>query len=270
MTYAGAAAGRSRFPDRIDLDIPNVARMYDYYLGGAHNFAADRELAEKAIEVRPEVITNARATRDFLRRVVNYALTRGIRQFLDLGTGIPSRGHVHEIAHRQHPETKVSYVDHDPVAVAHAVAILRGVDNTTVTLADLRDVDDVLERATKNLDLTQPVAVLATSVLHFVLDTEAAAEAVARYSEAIAPDSLFALSHSTAIEIPDEAEAIANLYKATATPITMRSPEVLRSWLTEAHLEPILPGIVDVTRWRPDTHPLPELSSVFGGVGLRR
>ncbi|APU14838.1 MULTISPECIES: SAM-dependent methyltransferase [Actinoalloteichus] len=270
MTFAGAEAGRSRFPDRIDLDVPNVARMYDYYLGGAHNFAADRALADQAIAISPDLVDSARATRDFLRRIVVHALDRGIRQFLDLGSGIPSRGHVHEIAHRYHPETRISYVDHDPVAVAHSVAILRGVEQTAVTLADLRDVEDVLVRATRILDLDDPLAVLATAVLHFVPDSDRPGDVIARYAEAVAPGSLVALSHGSNVQPPEVTKGVEDLYRATATPITLRSPEVLRRWLADANLEVVLPGIVDVTRWRPDSPTLPELSSIHGGAGLRR
>ncbi|ASO20257.1 SAM-dependent methyltransferase [Actinoalloteichus hoggarensis] len=270
MTFADAEARRSRFSDRIDLDVPNVARMYDYYLGGAHNFAADRALADQAIAIDPDLVESARATRDFLRRVVVHALDLGIRQFLDLGSGIPSRGHVHEIAHRYHPETRISYVDHDPVAVAHSVAILRGVERTTVTPADLRDVDDVLTRATDILDLRDPLAVLATSVLHFVPDADRPGDVIARYAEAVAPGSLVALSHGTNVKPPEVTKGLEELYRATSTPITLRSPEALRRWLADAGLQVVLPGVVDVTRWRPDVQRLPELSSVHGGMGLRR
>src|SRR5205807_4196712 len=152
---------------RLDLDQPNAARMYDYYLGGSHNTSADRALAERILAADPRVRAVARANRSFLRRVIRLLVAGGIRQFLDLGSGIPTAGHVHEIAHTTDPEVKVAYVDNEPVAVSATRRLITDQRNVTITAADLRDVDTVLTApgVVELLDFSKPVAVLAFSVM---------------------------------------------------------------------------------------------------------
>ncbi|WP_433872261.1 SAM-dependent methyltransferase [Saccharopolyspora sp. CA-218241] len=238
--------------DGIDLDRPNAARMYDYYLGGAHNFAVDRALADEAIRAYPSLPAAAQANRSFLRRIVHLALARGITQFLDLGSGIPTVGNVHEIALRREPDARVAYVDHEAVAVAHSRHLLRDVVGATVTHADLRQVDEVCGApgVREVLDLSRPVALLAIAVLHFVRDEDGPAELLREYRRRLAPGSLIALSHSTDVHLPDSARRAARAYRASANPIQLRHPDELRHWLAHAGTELLPPEVVDVARWR--------------------
>ena len=158
-------------PAELDLDRPNAARMYDYYLGGSHNFAVDRELAGKVLEAWPDMPRAAQANRAFLRRAVRFLLDQGVRQFLDIGSGIPTVGNVHEVAQAAAPDARVVYVDTDPVAVAHSRAILAGDAQTAVVQADGRDPAGLLAHpgVTGLLDLRRPVGLLMVALLHFVL-----------------------------------------------------------------------------------------------------
>ena len=169
-------------PDEIDIERPSVARMYDYFLGGSHNFAADRELAERARQVFPDAPYVVRANRAFLRRAVTALSGLGVDQFLDLGSGIPTVGNVHEIAHAADPSAQVIYVDADPVAAAHATALLQGERRVGVLHADLRDPQAIVSAAADSgrLDFSRPVAVLLVSVLPFVPDEDDPAGIVAR------------------------------------------------------------------------------------------
>ena len=154
----------------VDISRPSAARVYDYYLGGSHNFPADREMARQAIAMWPELPRIMQANRAFMRRAVRYLIGQGVSQFLDIGSGIPTVGNVHEVAQAAEPEARVVYVDVDPVAVAHSRAILAGDDRTDVVHADLRDVQGVLKdpRTVRLLDLSRPVGVLMVALLHFV------------------------------------------------------------------------------------------------------
>jgi SAM-dependent methyltransferase len=179
----------------IDLDRPSAARVYDFYLGGFHNFAADREMGRQAVQMWPDLPEIMRPNRGFLRRAVEFLVDARVRKFLDLGSGIPTVGNVHEVAQRRAPDTKVVYVDNDPVAVEHAQAILAGDDRTTVVHADLRDPDAVLgDPAIRALlDLSRPIAVLMVAVLHFVPDEDDPAGLVARFRDAVPAGSYLAL-----------------------------------------------------------------------------
>jgi hypothetical protein len=237
----------------VDVETPNAARMYDYYLGGSHNFAHDREAAEQAISITSAMIPGARANRAFLRRTVRFCLDAGIRQFLDLGSGIPTVGHVHEIAHAVDPATKVAYVDNEPVAVAHTKLMLADVPTATITQADLRLPQAVLEApgVAGLLDFTQPVAVLAAAVFHFVPDDQDPAAILDGYRKALAPGSYVAMSHFTDhYDTPERISEIKRLYSQTTHGAVHRSfPEFL-ALLGDLPL--VDPGAVYVTDWRPD------------------
>ncbi|MCA1656060.1 MAG: SAM-dependent methyltransferase, partial [Pseudonocardiaceae bacterium] len=179
--------------ESIDLERPNAARIYDYLLGGAANFEQDRVFAEKLLEVMPQARAAARLNRAFLRRAVRFCVEAGIRQFVDIGSGIPTAGNVHEIAQAVAPTTRVLYVDNEPVAVTHSELLLRDNPWATNMRGDLTDPEPVL--ASPLIDFSQPVAVLMVSVLHFVPDSAAPHEAVARYVSALAPGSFLGLSH---------------------------------------------------------------------------
>ncbi len=258
-------------PYGVDLDRPNAARVYDYYLGGAHNFAVDRQMAAQALAGWPELPLIMRANRAFLRRAVRFLVRSGVRQFLDLGSGIPTVGNVHEVAQAEDPATHVVYVDIDPVAVAHSRAILDGDARVRAVHADLRSPADVLDLAQREggLDLSQPVAVLLVAVLHFVPDADDPAGLIASYREATVPGSAIAVCHATADGQGDKADEHRALYARTPTPMTMRSHAEISRLL--AGYELVEPGLVYMSLWRPDDEPpsRPEDYPGYAAVGFR-
>ncbi len=240
-------------PADIDINLPNAARMYDYALGGYHNFAVDREMVERAEAALPGARLVGHANRAFLGRVVRWLVAAGVRQFLDLGSGIPTRGNVHEVAQQGAPDARVVYVDVDPVAVEHGKALLADNPMAGVVAADIRRPGDILGSRVVNdlLDFTQPVAVLMFAVLHFVPDTDDPAGIVARFVDVLPAGSYLALSHaSPPPERPDDAATVQRLYQRTSSPLHLRDRrEVAR--LVDG-LEIVEPGIVAVGRWHPD------------------
>jgi S-adenosyl methyltransferase len=260
---------RDWVPDGTETERPNAARVYDYYLGGSHNFEADREMARRAIELWPDVPKIIRANRAFLHRAIRFIASRGVRQFVDLGSGMPTVGSVHEVARTVTPDARVVYVDIDPVVVAHARMILEGDAYATVINADLSNANGVLGHTDlqRVLDLDEPVAVLMIAVLHFVPDDNRPAEIVAAYHHALAPGSYLALTHATQDgQRPEQASEHRKLYARTATPMTMRShDEIMR---LVAGWDLVEPGLVRMPLWRPDSaEELPEHPQEFAGYG---
>jgi hypothetical protein len=259
-------------PVGIDLDRPSVARVYDFYLGGFHNFAADREMGRQAVQMWPDLPEIMQANRGFLRRSVEYLAGAGVRKFLDLGSGIPTVGNVHEVAQRVAPDARVVYVDNDPVAVEHSRAILTGDDRTAVVQADLRDPDSVLADPVVRdlLDSDGPTAVLMVAVLHFIPDDVDPVGLVARFRDAVPPGSYLALSHATAGERADRAAEHRSLYQRTATPMTMRNREQVQRFFDGYEL--VEPGLVYLSQWRPDpgTSGVDRPERMTGLVGVGR
>jgi hypothetical protein len=239
-------------PDQVDIETPSTARMYDYYLGGSHNFAADRVLAEQAMSVWPDARQFATANRDFLRRAVAMLAGSGIDQFLDLGSGIPTVGNVHEVAQAANPVARTLYVDSDAVAHAHGSALLAGLPYARFLHADLRDPRSVLDSAELKdfLDLDRPVAVLLFLALPFVPDEDDPAAIVAAYREATVPGSHIAVSHGTGDYRPAVAGEVREVYQQASHSMTLRSKERIAELL--AGYELVEPGITDTIRWRPD------------------
>jgi hypothetical protein len=205
----------------IDTSRPHPARMYDYYLGGRDNYQVDREAAQAVIEAAPGVIEAARANRDFLQRAVRYLAESGVRQILDIGTGIPTSPNTHEVAHAVSPEIRVAYVDNDPIVARHADARLLGTGNTGFFLGDVRNPRTILDHPTigRLIDLKQPVALLLVSVLHFIPDEDDPAGLIAAYRDALPAGSHLVLSHGTADFSEDTVEEATEVYKrATAPP----------------------------------------------------
>lgn len=240
-------------PEGIDITVPNAARMYDYALGGYHNFAVDRELVDRIEQIRPGAMLTAHANRAFLGRAVRWLAGAGIRQFLDIGSGIPTLGNVHEIAEQAAPGSRVLYVDIDPVAVAHGRAILGGKPRVGVLQADLREpiaiVDD--PEATRVLDFGEPVAVVLAAVLHFIPDADDPAGIVARLRDGLVSGSYFVISHGTEVAgLEDKLETFRRFYEQTPTPFHLRSRDQLAHLL--AGLVLVEPGIVPVRQWRPN------------------
>ncbi len=240
-------------PEGVEITVPNAARVYDYVLGGYHNFAADREFVEQALKVWPEAATVGHANRAFMRRSVRWLVDNGIRQFLDLGSGIPTLGNVHEIAQGAAPESRVVYVDIDPVAVAHSKAILADNPLADALQADLRDTAAIMADDCVNglLDFAQPVAVLFNSVLHFVPGTDDVIAMIRRIRDVLVNGSYIAITHGTPVAaLTDEQEQVRALYRSTPTQGHLRTVDEVRAMLAGMELLP--PGIVPVTDWRPD------------------
>ena len=241
-------------PKDLDLSRPSAARMYDYYLGGAHNFEVDREVARKALELVPDGPQLMRANRAFLHRAVRYLVEQGVRQFIDIGSGIPTVGNVHETVEQAAPgEGRVLYVDHDGVAVVHSEMIL-GEDHPRVRVlqADLRRPQEILESAPRRdlIDLDQPVAVLMVAVLHFVPESDRPDELIRQFHEAVVPGSHLVVSHGTDEGSSPTAARLAQVYASAADRPTYRSRrrvgELFAGW------DLIDPGVVWVLQWRPD------------------
>ena len=260
--------------DVPDLDRPNPARMYDYFLGGGHNFGVDRDFAAQVLARSPITPHIARANRAFLRRAVRWAVGAGYDQFLDLGSGIPTMGNVHEVARAGDPAARVAYVDNDPVAVAHAAEMLADDPRATITRADLRDPDAVLAApgVAGLLDLDRPVVLLLVAVLHFISEDDDPAGFVGRYRDRLAPGSAVVVSHGSA-DHDDPVRAapqrvLEQLYRHTAHPVVLRDRAALHA--IAAGFTPVAPGIVDLVEWRPEgSAPVPEPTGAYGFCAVR-
>ncbi|GAA3437088.1 hypothetical protein BJ998_008663 [Kutzneria kofuensis] len=260
-------------PTGLDPEVPSAARVYDYFLGGYHNLAVDREFAHRAQETMPDLPVILRTSRRFLRRAVHFLLDEGITQFLDLGSGIPTAGNVHEIAQAVAPHARVAYVDRDSVAIAHSALMLEKNANAVALRADLRRPRDVLHSdvVTDLLDLSQPVAVLMSAVLHFVESDAEAQSIVAGYRNAIAPGSFVVISQGTQETAGEQGEQVIRLYDETDSPFTARN----RDQFTQLFkgLDLVDPGVVYVPQWRPespdDVDEHPERSCAYGAIGRK-
>jgi hypothetical protein len=265
-------------PRDVDLDLPNAARMYDYYLGGAHNFEHDRQLADQALAAAPWLKDLARLNRAWLRRAVVFMMDQGIRQFLDLGSGIPTVGNVHEIALGRDPGARIVYVDYEPVAVHHSHALLaeQGLaDNVGVVWADVRQPRQVLEHAelARLLDFSEPVGLLIAGLMLFISDDYDPASVVAAYREHCPAGSYVGLSTQT----NDRADPVAagqladvlRLYENADEQMFPRDHATVESWFAGTEL--VDPGLVLLHEWRPEPDE-PEVTTParnfgYGGVG---
>jgi S-adenosyl methyltransferase len=259
-------------PPNVDLHRPNAARVYDFLLGGACNFEQDRVFATRLLETMPEARNAARLNRQFLSRAVRFCVHQGVDQFLDLGSGIPTAGNVHEIAQAHDPECRVAYVDNEPVAVAHSCLLLADNDRADVVAGDLLHTDAVLGAGPvrRLIDFDRPMAVLMASVLHFVPDSANPGAAVARYVEAMAPGSYLVLSHVATTEL-QRSEDSWRMYSETTTPGAGRTRAEIADLMAGTEL--VAPGIVWTPQWRPDrpedVGEHPELSVVYAAVGQK-
>jgi S-adenosyl methyltransferase len=237
----------------LDVTTPNIARMYDYFLDGKDNFAADRDAADKLIALMPQLPLVARANRAFLRRVVRVlAREHGIRQFIDIGTGLPTMGNVHEVARQAAPDTRVVYVDNDPVVCCHGRALLSS-GMTQIVEADLRRPDEIIGHplVRELIDFTEPFALMFLSVLHFVPEEDGPQAVIARFREVMAPGSCLAISHGTLETRPDDPRAAlsAEVYSRASAPLVLRSIDAVRGLFDGFDL--IEPGLVWISQWRP-------------------
>ncbi|RSM55176.1 hypothetical protein DMH03_33915 [Amycolatopsis sp. WAC 01376] len=259
-----------RVPEGVDVRVPSAARVYDWLLGGNHNFDADRAVGEKVMAVLPSGRQVAASNRAFLRRAVRYMVEQGITQFLDLGSGIPTVGNVHEIAQDVNPGCRVVYVDYDKVAVAHSRLILDGNPNATVVDADLCRPETVLNSASvrASLDFDRPIGLLMVAVFHFIPDSLHPAEIVTRYRDALPAGSLVALSHLTADHAPREMAAVTDAMKNSRDPMYFRPYDEVVALFDG--LELIDPGVVSAPLWRPEPGLRDiEPDDVYAGVGRK-
>lgn len=256
----------------FNTSVPNVARIYDHLLGGKDNFGIDRQAADELLKAVPDAAVAARQNRDFLGRAVGFlAADCGIQQFIDIGTGLPTRGNVHEIAQQFTPDARVVYVDTDPVVVTHAQALLVGHGTTVAINRDLRDPDEILGHPALRaiIDIASPVAVLLVAVLHFVKDADGVYELVKLLKDAIAPGSYLVISHVTGDDLPAEAtERARDLYEKSTAPGAARTHQEITRFFDG--LEIVSPGIVNVSSWRASL-PVrkPGRTILYAGVGRK-
>ncbi|MEV4141605.1 SAM-dependent methyltransferase [Dactylosporangium sp. NPDC049742] len=258
-------------PDGVDITTPNAARVYDHALGGFHNFEVDRRFAEDAERAWPGVIQLAHDNRAFLGRVVRWLAGNGIRQFLDIGSGIPTLGNVHEVAQYAAADARVVYVDIDPVAVAHSQRILAGNRHATAVQGDLRRPQDILGHpaVTDLLDFSRPIGVLMVAVLHFIGDPDDPARILREFADATVAGSYVAVSHSVPAEDAAGQENVRRLYQRTPTSLHVRTPAEVAGLLAGWQVED--PGLVPISDWRPDPEDAddPAQRSAFGGVARK-
>ena len=257
----------------FDTTIAHMARIYNYWLGGKDNFAADREAADMALQADPDRAWSVRSNRAFLARAVRFlAGQAGIRQFLDIGTGIPTADNTHEVAQRVAPDARVVYVDNDPIVLSHAKALLKSSKQGACAYidADLRNTRGILAEAAETLDFSQPVAVMLIAVMQVVLEDDEAARIVTELLDAVPMGSYVALSHpANDLGGPQRNAVRARMNELMRTPVTGRNQQQV-SRLFEG-VDVLEPGVVVVSKWRPDTE-LEEKMPAFlwGGVGLKR
>lgn len=261
-------------PEDVDMDSPSPARVYDALLGGSHNFEVDRLAAQRGTAMVPDLPLAAAANRRFLRRTITHLAESGIRQFLDVGAGIPTVGNTHEIVQEIDPASRVVYVDIDAVAVAHATSILEGNDRAVAIRGDFRSPATMLDavKQTGLINLSEPVGLLMVAVLHLVPDEGHPAEAVASLREAVAPGSHLVISHLTSAERPQEtARLSAEVAQRDRVSLVFRPREAIEAFFGDFPLVP--PGLVQLAQWRPDPTELDAgslgSSLYFAGVGRK-
>jgi hypothetical protein len=271
MSPSGAGPEDREIPG-INLSVPHPARVYDYFLDGKDNFEADRIAAEAGIKAFPKTAESARASRAFLRRVVRFLTAEaGIRQFLDIGTGLPSGENVHQVAQSLAPDARIVYADNDPIVLAHAHALLKGDPEGAVAYldADVRDPEKILAAAERTLDFTEPVGLLLLGILHNVGDQYDPRGIVRKLAAAIPAGSYLAISHLTADIYPEVADFAAALNERQLdAPLVLRDHAQVSGFFEGLDL--VEPGVVQISKWRPQT----ELESkaaagLWGGVARK-
>lgn len=275
MTGASTDPDRDRSP-KLDTTVPHTARVWNYFLGGKDNYAVDREIGERYRQIFPEIIDIARTDRAFLGRAVRYlAGEAGIRQFLDIGTGLPTMDNTHEVAQRAVPESKIVYVDNDPLVLLHAQALLTSTREGACDYieADLREPDKILEQAAKTLDFNRPVAIMLLAIVQFIPDFDQSHRIVMRLLEAVPSGSYLALTHAT-LDLGDQVSTEANTEaqrtwnENSREIITPRTREHILRYFDG--LEMLEPGLVSLPHWRPEATRWPEPAAVAGYCGVAR
>ena len=273
MTDGSRTSGQPPAPPEIDTSVPHSARIWNYWLGGKDNYPVDREAGDQFGAVFPGIVDVTRASRQFLIRAVRFLAGEvEIRQFLDIGTGLPTAENTHEVAQRVAPESRIVYVDNDPVVLIHARALLSssGEGRTAYVDADLHDPDKILDAAAETLDFTRPIALMLMGILGHVTDDDEARSIVKRLLDALASGSHLVLCDGTDTN-PAGVAAQEQYNRSGAVPYRLRSPAQLTGFFDG--LELVEPGVVSVSRWRPDPADavggLPAAVDAFGGVGRK-
>jgi SAM-dependent methyltransferase len=257
-------------PTSVDLEKASAARMYDYVLGGNHNFAVDRALVEELLRAQPEVKRAAIMNRAFMRRAVLFMIDQGIRQFLDLGSGIPTVGNVHEIARAAHPGAKVVYVDNEHVAVAHSQLLLEGDQNAVMVHADITKPNLVLnDEATRRvLDFDEPIGLLAITIGHYILDEQDPNGVFAAYRDVLAPGSFLAITHLTDDFADLDSGQLMEKMKASQNNVVARTKSEILPFFGDFEL--VEPGLVSTSQWRPEREPDQMSDGLYAGVARKR
>ncbi|MFF0461889.1 SAM-dependent methyltransferase [Streptomyces mexicanus] len=271
MTSLGGGDRRASLHG-IDTSRPHPARMYDYFLGGKDHYEVDQAAAEKFMAMAPEVREGVRANRRFLHRAVRHVVAEGgVRQILDVGTGLPTEPTVHQVAQAVAPRTRVAYVDNDPIVSTHSMALLDGADGTSVVLADLRDPHGILAHpeVRRVIDFDEPVALLLVAVVHFLADSDDPDGIVATLRDALPEGSYLVLSHATGDLHEDRREDAAAVYNSATATMNLRSHERVLDFFGDFTL--VDPGLVAVTHWRPDEPVRPDAPpiGIYGGVARK-
>jgi hypothetical protein len=264
------APGKREVAAGIDATVPTPARMYDYLIGGKDNFAVDRAAAQELMSAFPGARRVARANRGFLVRALWFLGGRGIRQYIDLGTGFPTSPNVHEVARQVFPDARVAYVDNDAVVTAHNRALRATTPGVVAVHGDIRHPDEILADPDllSVIDFAEPVAVLLVAVLHFITPKEDPARIVAAFRDRVAPGSYLVISHGVSDAIsPQVIEKIASAYNGASAPVTPRTSVEVAAFFEGCEL--VEPGVVDVTRWRPERHTRSQGLQVAAGVGRK-
>jgi O-methyltransferase involved in polyketide biosynthesis len=272
VTDDAAAAGAG---PKLDTTVSHSARIWNYWLGGKDNFAVDREAGDKVAAMLPSIVVQARADRAFLGRAIRYlAGEAGVRQFLDIGTGLPTADNTHEVAQRVAPEARIVYADNDPLVLLHARALLTSSPEGVCDYidGDLREPDQILDQAARTLDFTRPVALMLLGIVHHIPDTDQAYSIVRRLTAALAPGSYLTINHSTsAVHGAAMEEAVAHWNRVGTPSMTLRTPQQITRFFDGLDL--LEPGVVSCSRWRPDLSPVggqpPEVDE-FCGVARKR
>ena len=268
----GSNTSGSERPLAHYANVAHVARVYDYLLGGKDNFAADREAAEQAIRINPDIVSTARANRAFLVRTTRYlAGQAGIRQFLDIGTGMPTNNNIHQVAQSIAPESRIVYVDHDPIVLAHARALLSSVPEgvTDYVEADLREPANILDEAAQTLDFSRPVAIMLIAILHLILDRDDPYDLVSQLVNAFVPGSYVVISHAASdIDTGAMISMTNRLNELMAQQAVPRTHREVAAFF--AGLDLLEPGLVRVPEWRPASVSMSAVrAQMWGAVGRK-
>lgn len=261
-------------PLKLDTSKPHPARTYDWFLGGKDNYPVDEELGRKMLALDPRTPVMARVNRAFMHRAIRWLADNGVRQFLDIGTGIPTEPNLHQIAQRVAPDARVVYCDNDPIVLAHAEALLRGTPEgvTEYVQGDVREPDAIVERAREILDFSRPVALSLVALLHFVTDEDGAYDLVDRLLSQLPEGSYLTVSHATADFTPEKSKAAVETYRAGGINLALRSRDEVGRFFR--NLELVAPGVSLVTDWHPELgEPVPgqddDVIPGYGAVGRK-